>query len=213
MIASVAALVVVGLLSACMPQQAQWRGTATMKRNTVEFIRLTHDVTFKDGAAALGDDQAKSVDAFFARIDARYGDEISVDAGDGPEAAARRAAIIARATALGLKVTRETPVYGPALSTDGARIIVGRYVVTPPACPDWRKPAGADWENTPSSNFGCASQTNLGLMVAQPRDLLYGRDYGGPDTEMMAKAVKDYRDGKAKKLKKEKTQKKSGGSK
>ena len=38
--------------------------------------------------------------------------------------------------------------------------------------------SGTDFANLPHSNFGCATQTNLGLMVAEPRDLVRGRALG-----------------------------------
>ena len=49
-----------------------------------------------------------------------------------------------------------------------------RYLVTLPPCPNWSKPAAGagDFTNTPSSNFGCAAAVNLGLMVANPADLV-----------------------------------------
>ena len=57
----------------------------------------------------------------------------------------------------------------------GLRLIVGRYLVVPPECPNWGKPSFRDPMNTLSSNFGCANQVNIGLMIADPGDLVRGK--------------------------------------
>jgi len=48
------------------------------------------------------------------------------------------------------------------------------YVVVRPGCPDWTD--GPDWvlQNKNSSNFGCATANNLGLMLANPADYVHG---------------------------------------
>ena len=44
--------------------------------------------------------------------------------------------------------------------------------------------------------FGCATQRNLATMIADPNDLLRGRDYAGPDATTASSAVQRYKDGK-----------------
>jgi pilus assembly protein CpaD len=75
-------------------------------------------------------------------------------------------------------------------------VTVGRYVATPPPCPNWEKPPGYDWANTPMSNLGCATASNLGLMLADPGDLVRGREVGASDGTAQAKAVEQFRTGK-----------------
>ena len=74
--------------------------------------------------------------------------------------------------------------------------IVGRYVVIPPKCPDWTKQSGADPSNRVSSNFNCATTSNLGLMLADPGDLIRGRPKGPGDGVAASRLVRKYRDGK-----------------
>jgi pilus biogenesis lipoprotein CpaD len=40
-----------------------------------------------------------------------------------------------------------------------------------PECGAWEKSSAFNWSNTPHENFGCATQRNFGLMVANPGDL------------------------------------------
>ncbi len=56
--------------------------------------------------------------------------------------------------------------YGPALKLD-----YDRTVAEPPQCGDWSDDLGLNRERLPYNNFGCATQRNLALTVANARDL------------------------------------------
>lgn len=53
------------------------------------------------------------------------------------------------------------------------------YVARPPQCGTWTKDISDNWTNSPTEQFGCATQRNIGAMVANPRDLLQGQDDQG----------------------------------
>lgn len=188
-------------LSACGSDTTFWSPAAAPKANKVELVHLTHDVPFArdridaEGAALAG------LDGFIARHDIGYGDRVYVVAGSGAPnpIATRRAEGLARALARhGIKATvlESAEWAGRPASAVAVRVLVHRFVVAAPKCPDWRKPASSDYGNTVSSNFGCANASNLGLMVADPRDLIEGRDDGLADGEREAAAIKRYREGK-----------------
>ncbi len=46
------------------------------------------------------------------------------------------------------------------------------YEAKAPDCPDWSENVGRDPQNTPWPNMGCATQRNLAVAVADPRDLM-----------------------------------------
>ncbi len=52
------------------------------------------------------------------------------------------------------------------------------------------------YSNTHQGNFKCAQVVNLGLMVADPHDLVKGTGDVPTDTERASKAVQDYHAGK-----------------
>jgi len=83
---------------------------------------------------------------------------------------------------------------------DVVRVIVRRHVVTLPGCPDWSAKPGNTWQNRVSSNWGCATAANLGLMVANPADLAGGRRMGPADGEFSATSIDRYRKGETKPL-------------
>jgi len=82
-------------------------------------------------------------------------------------------------------------------------IVLERYVITPPPCPDWSRRSGKDYSNQPHSNFGCATETNLGLMIANPRDLVRGRKLGPADGVHQAEGIGRYREGQLTELQEE----------
>ncbi len=82
-------------------------------------------------------------------------------------------------------------------------IVLERYVVTPPPCPDWSRRSGHDYSNQPHSNFGCATETNLGLMIANPRDLVKGRKLGPADGIHQSEGIGRYREGQLTELQEE----------
>jgi pilus assembly protein CpaD len=97
------------------------------------------------------------------------------------------------------------PSTGPAAWRLNRRVelVLERYLVTLPACPDWSRESGTDFSNQPHSNFGCATQTNLGLMVAEPKDLVRGRTLAPADGVHQAEGIVRYRTGKVVELEEE----------
>ncbi len=77
-------------------------------------------------------------------------------------------------------------------------IATERHAVVPPDCPNWGDPRDPNFANRPLPNLGCATATNLGLMVAQPRDLIRGRELAPADGIRVAEAVARYRQDKVK---------------
>lgn len=78
---------------------------------------------------------------------------------------------------------------------DGAETITltyDRLAVVAPPCGDWSEHVVRNPQNLPSNNFGCASQRNLAVMVANPTDLLYPATETPRMSERRAAAFKAY---------------------
>ena len=188
-------------LSACATPVEQWQPVQAPKSNTVEFVRLNHTVRFAPGAAALAPTEARRLMSFVDDAEIAGGDEIYLDAVPTDRLSqARQASIRRLLSERGIRAITVPAVAGAG----GERLALGdkvalqveRYVVTPPACPNWSKPTGGDPTNSVASNFGCATTTNLGLMVANPRDLLVGQKPGPADADPALRAIRNYRAGK-----------------
>jgi pilus assembly protein CpaD len=71
-------------------------------------------------------------------------------------------------------------------------------VVTPeravvPDCPNWNS-AGRDSAALTDSNFGCAANSNLAAMIADPMDLVRGKSSDLPNTFVSHRAIKAWRE-------------------
>jgi pilus assembly protein CpaD len=70
-----------------------------------------------------------------------------------------------------------------------------RYNALVPVCGDWSSHAGHDYSNNVHSNFGCANQRNMGLMLADPADLQRMREAAPTDTQNANRVMQRYRKG------------------
>ena len=194
-----------GLLTACADSNGHWSDAETRKRSTVEMVRLSHPLYFAEGSTELSAAQKQSLQTFFRDINVGYGDSLSMDvpldhAGHVSDIDQKRHASIAEyLKKRGLMLSAEFTPYGIALAPGNARLVVSRYTVELPKCPDWRQDSSPNYANATTSNFGCAHATNLGLMVANPKDLVVGQTYDGPHAAVAAKAVNKYMSGGKKK--------------
>ncbi len=94
----------------------------------------------------------------------------------------------------GMLVTPGAPVTAGAVRPGSVRVVVARRRAFVPNCPNWSRPSQPDWNNQSMSNYGCATNSNLAAMIADPEDLIHGRE-GAPvtDTLTATRAVDLYR--------------------
>jgi pilus assembly protein CpaD len=185
------------------PDLARWSTTEASHENKVDFVRLNHSVLFLPNSSLPAPGETAALNQFLAQLQLSYADQVTIETAPPYGVAASGALAVARADAItaivhkfnvAVEANRRTSQI-MAAQRDEISVVVGRYVVTTPACPDWRKPEGDDYTNSPSSDYGCATETNLGLMVANPGDLLHGTTTSTADGEFSARAVEQYRKG------------------
>lgn len=193
-------------LAACTPHISRWSPAQSPKNNKIDWISFNHVVNFTPAQGDVSEREQQRLTRFLADHAVGYGDRIFVGApGRKPSGKAGRSAERrSNAVESFLRRNRLFPVPLPssgeaALWTGSITVVIGRYVVTPPRCPDWSKPATGDPSNQVGSNYGCAMATNLGVMIADPGDLVRGRDPGPTNGEAAARAVERYRADQVKK--------------
>ncbi len=187
-----------GLLSGCAPPTSRWSESQAPRGNTVDFIHLHHAVAFVAGSNRLAPGEAARLDEFLRLQKIGYGDRLTLLVGDGEPrlGKAREVALAKLLAGHGLQPATVRQGTAPQVFADQLSLEIGRYVVTPPACPDWSKPSGTDLTNTVGGNFGCATAANLGLMVADPGDLVQGREMGPGDAAQSVLGIQRYQAGK-----------------
>lgn len=75
----------------------------------------------------------------------------------------------------------------------GLKLSYERVIAVPPVCGDWSENLGRpNRERTPAPNFGCATQRNLAVMVANPRDLVEPRSETPRSSEVRSAGWQQY---------------------
>ena len=158
------------------------------KKHAINFSAETETlyVELPHGGRGLSHNQAADVRRFVERYKAESTGDIKIAA---PRTAGGRFAVarsmrqvedivsgagIPRNAIHTLDYSGRNPEFGPAL-----RIAYRRPVAQPPYCEDFSKDMGVDRERLPTRNFGCATQRNLALTVANARDLQHPQ-YSAP---------------------------------
>lgn len=133
------------------------------------------------------------LDAWFESLDLRYGDRISVDTGAGYSNPAAQQDVARVADAYGMLLSEGAPLTAGAVAPGSVRVVVSRSAATVPGCPLWNS-SEIGGRLTTAPNYGCAVNSNLAAMIADPGDLVIGRS-GDPsiDAATAAKAIRAYR--------------------
>ncbi|MEQ9042560.1 MAG: CpaD family pilus assembly lipoprotein [Alphaproteobacteria bacterium] len=195
-----------GALAACASvTEEDLAVNETPKKLEVEWARKTHLVDFEPNKAELAENTKAELAAFLDRAYAGPDDFILINPGETWDD--RRAVFAARGRAVQNFISDlgyRSEIL-PSRSEDEGFVIVAveHYDVRVPTCPDWRR--NPPLTNGVSSNFGCTDAVNLGLMLADPRDLVTGRELGAMDGIPAAAAVERYRKGEVKELEVEAT--------
>jgi pilus assembly protein CpaD len=147
------------------------------------------DLATPDGS--LPSSEAARLDDWFRSLQLGYGDSVHVD---GPYADGARDDVARVAGQYGLLLSDGAPVTASQIAPGSVRVVVSRARASVPGCPNWSVPSQPNYENASMSNSGCAVNGNLAAMVANPEDLIHGREGSGVgDNRTATKAVESYR--------------------
>ena len=176
-------------LAACNTPDLADKGVAAVNVPVVTSADYVFDAAAPDGALAPG--EADRLNGWFQGLGIGYGDAIYVDGG---YADAARGQVAAIAGQYGMMVSAGAPVTTGAMQPGTVRVVVSRRRAEVPHCPNWSLPSQPNYDNRNMSNFGCGVNTNIAAMVANPEDLIHGREgLGVGDVNTGAKAVLFYR--------------------
>jgi pilus assembly protein CpaD len=130
---------------------------------------------------------------WFETLQLRYGDRVSIDQAAGYADTASRQDVSDVAAQHGLLLTEGAPITSGAVQPGSVRVIVSRTSASVPNCPNWRDPIIGTPART-STNYGCATNSNLAAMIADPNDLVLGQTgSSNGNTAASNKAIKAYR--------------------
>lgn len=187
-------------VAGCTPPTSEWTEAEAPKKLHVDFVRLQHSTAFAPGTSQLAERSKEDLNAFLDQVQMAADDHIYFQSASDDSLTAARIGELTRTIGQRGFGATTLPPSAKDVPADHMLVVVERYVVTPPNCPNWTKPTYGDHSNTMPSNYGCADATNLGLMVADPRDLLIGRPLEPVDGDPAVAAIERYQAGKVKPL-------------
>lgn len=186
-----AVLLAIGMTAAgCSSSSAERRGLESLHQPVVKRTNYTLDLA--TGGGGLSVPEQRRLADWFETMDLRYGDRVALD--DPLGSYATREAIGEIAAKYGILLADGAPVTPGYVSAGNVRVVLTRSTASVPGCPDWSDNFAATLGNETNSNFGCAVNSNLAAMVANPEDLVRGSSSKG-DTVVMSstKAIDSYR--------------------
>ncbi len=181
-------------VSACSVNAPENRMLNSVHVPVVERDRYVFDVETLPGGG-LSVTEQRRLAGWFESLDLKYGDKIAID--DPLESRATVASIDGVAGRWGMFVDGPAPVTPGYVAAGGARIVVTRAKASVPGCPDWTAKSDFSMSNRTTSNFGCATNSNLAAMVADKEHLVKGASGTGETVVMSGnKAIDSYRNAK-----------------
>lgn len=156
----------------------------------VEKVNYTLDLATGNGGLSFPEQQRLA--GWFEQLDLRYGDRLSIE--DPMQDPSTLGTIDALAGRHGVAVEAGVPESTGFVEAGTTRVVISRSKAFVRGCPDWRDRSDGNPVNGLSRNYGCATNSNLAAMVANPDHLIKGDDSGGDTTIMTSnKAINAYR--------------------
>lgn len=165
----------------------------SVKQPVVERNNYTLDLA--GGAGGLAIPEQKRLADWFETMDLGYGDRVALDGSITSQAV--REDVAAIASRRGVLLSEGAPPTTGFVDPGVIRVVVTRSRAQVPGCPDWSDQMASHIDNATTDDFGCAVNSNLAAMVADPEHLLHGAEGTGETTVMSStKAIETYRETK-----------------
>jgi pilus assembly protein CpaD len=176
-------------VAACNAPDRPDAGVASVNVPVVTSADYVFDAAAPDGALAPG--ETDRLNGWFQGLGIGYGDSIYVD---GAYADAARGQVAAVASQYAMTVSDGAPVTAGVVQPGTVRVVVSRRRAEVPNCPNWSVPSEPNYDNRNMSNFGCGVNSNIAAMIANPEDLLRGREGDATsNVDAAARAVQFYK--------------------
>lgn len=159
------------------------------------IVQRTDYVLDLASAGSLSPVEQGRLRGWFDGLQLGYGDRVSIDGGGSYVDARVRQDISEVTQSYGLLLSDGAPVTAGAVQPGITRVVVSRMSASVPGCPDWSYAALTGSAISTDSNYGCAINSNLAAMIADPADLVLGQTGStAGDAAAASRAVKAYRD-------------------
>ena len=188
LLAAAAAMLVAPAAEAKRPRADEpERGVYSLNQPVVERSDYVLDLTAHD--EGLSRTERARLGAWFDSLGLGYGDRVFVEEGYGPGPGRRDVARLA--ADYGILLSEGAPITAGQVRPGSVRVVVSRSIAYVPDCPNSRSTG----PSSVSANYGCAVNSNLAAMIADPADLVLGQAGSVGDGGVAGnKAIKVYRE-------------------
>lgn len=163
----------------------------SVKQPVVERTNYTLDVNTSQAGLPISEQQR--LNGWFETLDLGYGDRVTIEDPSANPAVAT--AVNDLAGRYGIIVSEVAPTTTGMLQPGQARVVITRSTASVPGCPDWSASSDMNYTNGTSPGYGCAVNSNLAAMVANPEDLLEGQKGTGETVVATGtRAIQTYRE-------------------
>ena len=191
MVKKAIAVLLASTVAACMTPGEDTANRGVEAVNQPVLSRATFALDLAAPGGMLPPEEVARLDGWFQSLGLGYGDSIYLD---GVLAETARAQVADVAGRYGMMVLPAAPVTAGAVPPGAVRVVVSRTRAEVPDCPDWNIPSQPNYKNRMMPNFGCATNSNMAAMVANPEDLFHGREGdAATDARTATKGVTFYR--------------------
>jgi pilus assembly protein CpaD len=154
--------------------------------------RTDYVIDLATGPEGVSPTEIGRLHGWFEGLQIGYGDRIALDepAGGYSDGTVREA-VAEAAGRYGLLVDDRAPMTNGEVQPGTVRVVLSRTTASVPNCPNWERTG----LSATSANYGCATNSNLAAMVADPNDLVLGQTGSGTgDPAATSRAIRSYRD-------------------
>jgi len=178
-------------LAGCSGAAYSNRSLESVHQPVVNNSIYQFDVAASNGE--LAPSEQGRLQGWFDAMGIRYGDRVAIEDSSLYGASAAQATVRSMVERRGLLLSSDVPVTTGAVPEGHLRIVVTRASASVPGCPNWDSKSSINPANATSSNYGCATNSNLAAMVADPNDLIKGASNTGSDPTAATRAIQTYR--------------------
>lgn len=148
------------------------RGLESVHQPVVSRTDFVFDVSTSGNSLAPG--EARRLSGWMQSLRLGYGDRVAID-DPNPYGNGIRDDIQSQIAPYGLLLSDDAPITGAPVQPGMVRVVVIRMKAVVPGCPDYSRVSQPEFESNTSSNQGCATNSNLAAMIANPADLVRGQ--------------------------------------
>ena len=155
--------------------------------------RTNYAIDVNTNGGDISPAETRRMAEWFDAMQLRYGDRVAIDYGDSYAAPAVNQTVADMVDDYGILVGGTAPVTAGLVAPGTVRVVVTRSSASVPSCPDWSTTSDRNFNSQNHSNYGCSTNSNLAAMIADPEDLVRGRENKALDKNTGKNAVNAYR--------------------